>query len=67
MLILTDAEIVALAKRPIKELTDDELALVAEQALKTESERRSARYDHDQRCALQQLREVVADAVNDRP
>lgn len=67
MLILTDAEISALAKRPIKELTDDELALVAEQALKTESERRAAQYDHDQWCAFQHLREVVADAVTDRP
>lgn len=62
MLNLTDGQIAALLReKPLNELTDDELAAVAEQALKHESERRAAQYDRDQLCALQHLRGVLTD------
>lgn len=63
MLVLTDEAIASLAQRPLDELSDDELALVAEQALNDEAERSRAEYEHSQRLALQHLREVVADAL----
>lgn len=65
MLVLTDGEIASLAQRPLDELSDDELALVAERALENERERRSAQYDHCHRLALQHLREVISDAIKE--
>lgn len=65
MLVMTDEEITLLAQRPLEELSDDELALVAERAQRIESELRSAQYDHFQRRAMQHLREVVSDALNE--
>lgn len=65
MLVLADEEIASLAQRSLDDLSDDELALVAERALKTESESRAARYAHSQRLALQHLREVVSDLLDE--
>lgn len=60
-----DEEVASLAQRSLDDLSDDELALVAEQALKTESESRSSLYNHYQRLALQHLREVVSDLLDE--
>ena len=65
MLVLANEEIASLAQRSPDDLSDDELALVAERALKTESERRSSLYNRHQRLALQHLREVVSDLLEE--
>lgn len=63
--ISTDEDIASLALKPLDELSDDELALVAERALKTKSERHLAEYAECQRLALRHLRRVVSDALNE--
>jgi hypothetical protein len=47
------------------DLTDDELADLAEQALEAERKARAALHDHDQALALRHLRALVSDLVND--
>jgi len=51
----------------LDDLTDDELATLAEQALEEELMRCTAAYDHGQAIALRHLRGLVSDLLNDSP
>jgi len=54
------------AASPLAHLSDDEVADLAEQAMAAEDARRLAAYDQAQALALQHLRGVIADLVNNQ-